>query len=52
MTNDEFEALAAAFYAATDIMAPGKDAGPVPPTHSHDERREAWLAWLNEGPQR
>ena len=44
MTNDEFEAQAAKFYAETGVMAPGKHAGYYP-THTHEERREAYVAW-------
>lgn len=45
--NARFEELAAAFYAETGMMAPGKDA-PAALGDTHNERQARWDEWLDE----
>jgi hypothetical protein len=44
-SNERFERIAAVFYRETGFLRPGKDCR----VNSHEERQEAWDAWMQRG---
>jgi hypothetical protein len=46
--NERFERVAETFREETGYLAPGKDCR----LHDHEERRDAWEAWIREGTER
>lgn len=46
--QERYEVHAEAFRIMTDMHAPGKDEPPSGPTHSYEDRYDAYTKWLSE----